>query len=73
MRFGQILRLGCGLAMASALAACGQGGAQAPDAYAIVILPTRTPRPKNNNLIRVSVGCEEIEDIVADFEQALSR
>ena len=31
--------------MASALAACGQGGAQAPDAYAIVILPTRTPRP----------------------------
>ena len=45
MRFGQILRMACGLVLASALASCGQGGAPAPDAYAIVILPTRTPRP----------------------------
>ncbi|MDX2005699.1 MAG: PLP-dependent aspartate aminotransferase family protein [Meiothermus sp.] len=31
------------------------------------------PKPKNGNLIRVSVGCEDIEDILADFEQALEQ
>lgn len=37
--------MGLGLALAGALAACGQGDGAPPDAYAIVILPTRTPRP----------------------------
>jgi methionine-gamma-lyase len=31
------------------------------------------PKPKNGNLMRVSVGCEDIEDIVADFGQALEQ
>ncbi|MBA3735861.1 MAG: aminotransferase class I/II-fold pyridoxal phosphate-dependent enzyme [Actinobacteria bacterium] len=31
------------------------------------------PMPKRDNLIRVSVGCEDIEDLIADFEQALSH
>jgi methionine-gamma-lyase len=30
------------------------------------------PMPKRDNLIRVSVGCEDIQDIVSDFEQALA-
>lgn len=30
------------------------------------------PMPKRDNLIRISVGCEDAEDIVADFEQALT-
>ncbi len=31
------------------------------------------PMPKRDNLIRVSVGCEESDDILGDFEQALER
>jgi methionine-gamma-lyase len=31
------------------------------------------PMPKRENLIRVSVGCENIDDIIGDFEQALER
>ncbi len=30
------------------------------------------PKPQQGNLIRVSVGCEDIDDIIADFEQALA-
>ena len=30
------------------------------------------PMPKRHNLIRVSVGCEDLGDLVADFEQALA-
>jgi cystathionine beta-lyase/cystathionine gamma-synthase len=30
------------------------------------------PMPKRDNLIRVSVGCEDIQDVIGDFEQALS-
>lgn len=31
------------------------------------------PMPKRDNLIRVSVGCEDLEDIERDFVQALER
>jgi cystathionine beta-lyase/cystathionine gamma-synthase len=31
------------------------------------------PMPKRNNLIRVSVGCEDTDDLIADFEQALAH
>ncbi len=31
------------------------------------------PKPKNGNLIRVSVGCEDADDIIADFAQALAQ
>jgi methionine-gamma-lyase len=31
------------------------------------------PMPKRGNLIRVSVGCEDTDDLIEDFEQALSR
>ena len=31
------------------------------------------PMPKRDNLIRVSVGCEGLADLVADFEQALAH
>lgn len=31
------------------------------------------PMPKRSDLIRVSVGCEDVADVVADFEQALAR
>jgi methionine-gamma-lyase len=31
------------------------------------------PMPRRNDLIRVSVGCEDVEDIVADFARALRR
>ena len=52
---------------ANALEMCGIG-VSLGDVFTLVY-----PRPKNNNLIRVSVGCEEIEDILADFGQALVR
>ncbi|HLT21557.1 MAG TPA: PLP-dependent aspartate aminotransferase family protein [Thermomicrobiales bacterium] len=29
------------------------------------------PQPRRDNLIRISVGCEDIDDILADFRQAL--
>ena len=29
------------------------------------------PQPRRDNLIRISVGCEDAEDIIADFHQAL--
>jgi len=31
------------------------------------------PMPKRDNLVRVSVGCEDLDDLVADFTQALAR
>lgn len=31
------------------------------------------PMPKRNSLIRVSVGCEDLADLVTDFEQALDQ
>jgi methionine-gamma-lyase len=31
------------------------------------------PMPKRDNLIRISVGCEDLRDLVADFSQALDR
>jgi methionine-gamma-lyase len=31
------------------------------------------PMPKRDNLIRVSVGCEDSDDLIRDFEQALER
>ena len=31
------------------------------------------PQPRRDNLIRISVGCEDTEDILADFRQALDR
>jgi methionine-gamma-lyase len=31
------------------------------------------PMPKRNNLIRISVGCEDSEDLISDFEQALTK
>jgi len=30
------------------------------------------PIPEQDNLIRISVGCEDVDDILADFEQALA-
>jgi len=30
------------------------------------------PQPRRGDLIRVSVGCEDVDDIVADFETSLS-
>jgi cystathionine beta-lyase/cystathionine gamma-synthase len=30
------------------------------------------PQPKRGGLIRVSVGCEDIDDLIADFELGLS-
>jgi cystathionine beta-lyase/cystathionine gamma-synthase len=30
------------------------------------------PQPKRDGLIRVSVGCEDVEDLIADFERGLS-
>ena len=49
---------------ANALEMCGIG-VSLGDVFTLVY-----PRPKNNNLIRVSVGCEEIEDILADLHLA---
>ncbi len=31
------------------------------------------PKPRNGNLLRVSVGCEDVGDIVADFAQSLEQ
>lgn len=31
------------------------------------------PMPKRDNLVRVSVGCEDVGDLLADFTQALAR
>ena len=31
------------------------------------------PRPKDGGIVRVSVGCEDVEDLVADFELGLSH
>ena len=31
------------------------------------------PNPKKNNLIRLSVGCEDTDDLIADFKQALDK
>lgn len=31
------------------------------------------PNPKKNNLIRLSVGCEDINDLIEDFAQALNK
>ena len=42
-------------------------GVSLGDLYTLVY-----PKPKNGNLIRVSTGCEDIGDVVADFEQALA-
>jgi methionine-gamma-lyase len=30
------------------------------------------PQPKRGGLIRLSVGCEDVEDLLADFELGLS-
>jgi cystathionine beta-lyase/cystathionine gamma-synthase len=30
------------------------------------------PRPKDGGIVRVSVGCEDVQDLVADFERGLS-
>jgi cystathionine beta-lyase/cystathionine gamma-synthase len=52
---------------ANALHIC-QLGVSLGDVYTLVY-----PKPKNGNLIRVSVGCEDASDIIADFEQALAQ
>lgn len=52
---------------ANALRMCGLG-VSLGDVYTLVY-----PMPKRDNLIRVSVGCENVEDIIADFEQALEQ
>lgn len=52
-------------AFANRLELCGLG-VSLGDVYTLVY-----PMPNRNNLIRVSVGCENAEDIIADFEQAL--
>lgn len=31
------------------------------------------PNPKKNNLIRLSIGCEDTDDLIADFKQALDK
>lgn len=54
-------------AFADALEMCDLG-VSLGDVYTLVY-----PMPKRDNLIRVSVGCENVEDIIADFEQALER
>lgn len=41
-------------------------GVSLGDLYTLVY-----PQPKRDNLIRISVGCEHVDDIIADFEQAL--
>lgn len=43
-------------------------GVSLGDLYTLVY-----PKPKNGNLIRVSTGCEDIEDIIADFKQAFAQ
>lgn len=43
-------------------------GVSLGDLYTLVY-----PKPKNGNLIRISTGCEDSADILADFEQALAQ
>lgn len=43
-------------------------GVSLGDLYTLVY-----PKPKNGNLIRVSTGCEAIDDIIADFDQSVAR
>jgi methionine-gamma-lyase len=31
------------------------------------------PNPKKNNLVRLSVGCEDVRDLIADLEQGLDK
>jgi cystathionine beta-lyase/cystathionine gamma-synthase len=31
-----------------------------------------SPQPKRGGLIRVSVGCEDVEDLIEDFTRGLS-
>ena len=31
------------------------------------------PNPKKENLIRLSVGCEDTEDLISDFKQGLDK
>ena len=31
------------------------------------------PKKPYNNLIRLSVGCEDVNDLIADFEQAFNK
>ena len=31
------------------------------------------PRPKDGGLVRVSVGCEDVDDLLADFERGLAH
>lgn len=54
-------------AFANALEVC-ELAVSLGDVYTLVY-----PMPKRDNLIRISVGCEDIDDIVADFAQALDR
>ena len=37
------------------------------DVYTLVY-----PRPKDGGIVRVSVGCEDLDDLVEDFERGLS-
>ena len=41
-------------------------GVSLGDVYTLVY-----PQPWRDNLIRISVGCEDADDIVAEFESAL--
>jgi cystathionine beta-lyase/cystathionine gamma-synthase len=41
-------------------------GVSLGDVYTLVY-----PQPRRDNLIRISTGCEDIDDILADFRQAL--
>ena len=41
-------------------------GVSLGDVYTLVY-----PQPWRDNLIRISVGCEDAEDIIAEFDQAL--
>jgi methionine-gamma-lyase len=62
-----------------------QGGAQEMNAFAnnlklcgiaVSLGDVKTlvyPMPKRDNLIRISVGCEDLDDLIADFEQALTQ
>ncbi len=52
-------------AFANALEVC-ELAVSLGDVYTLVY-----PMPKRDNLIRISVGCEDIEDVVADFAQAM--
>ena len=43
-------------------------GVSLGDVYTLVY-----PKPKVGNLIRISVGCEDVDDIIADFAQSLAK